>query len=37
MNGFKVNDSQFDLRQIRNAFSLIAGDNEKYIPLKTIV
>ena len=37
MNGFKVKDSEFDLREIRNAFRLIAGDDEKYIPLKTII
>lgn len=37
MNGFKVKDSQFDLREIRNAFHLIAGDDDKYISLKTIV
>lgn len=37
MNGFKVNDSEFDFREIRNAFRLIAGDDDKYIPLKRVV
>lgn len=37
MNGFKVNDSELDLREIRNAFRLIAGDDDKYIPLKRVV
>lgn len=37
MRGFQVNDSDFDLREIKNAFRLIAGDDDKYIPLKNIV
>lgn len=37
MNGFKVKDSDFDLREIRNTFRLIAGDDDKYILLKTII
>jgi hypothetical protein len=37
MEVFKVKNSQFDLRDIRNAFRLIAGDDDKYIPVDKIV
>lgn len=37
MNGFKVSDSEFELKEIRNAFRLIAGDDDKYIPLGRVV
>lgn len=32
-----MTNSEFDLRDIRNAFRLIAGDDDKYIPLDRIV
>ena len=37
MEAFKVTNSEFDLRDIRNAFRLIAGDDDKYISVEKIV
>lgn len=37
MEAFKVTNSEFDLRDIKNAFRLIAGDDDKYIPVEKIV
>jgi hypothetical protein len=37
MEAFKVSNSEYDLRDIRNAFRLIAGDDDKYIPVDKIV
>jgi len=37
MDAFKVTNSQFDLRDVRNAFRLIAQDDDSYIPVDRIV
>jgi hypothetical protein len=37
MDAFKVTNSEYDLRDIRNAFRLIAGDDDRYIPVEKIV
>lgn len=37
MTAFRVTDSEFDLRDIRNAFRLIAGEDDKYIPTAKII
>lgn len=33
MEVFQVKNSPYDLRDIKNAFRLIAGDQDKFIPL----
>lgn len=37
MDVFKVRNSQYDLRDIKNAFRLIAADDDKFIPVSKIV
>lgn len=36
MQVFKVKNSKYDLRDINNAFRLIAGDNDRFIPIQRI-
>ena len=37
MEAFKVTNSEFDLRDIKNAFRLIAGDDDRFIPVEKII
>jgi len=37
MEAFKVTNSEFDLRDIKNAFRLIAGDDDRYIAVDKII
>ena len=37
MEIFRVKTSAYDLRDIKNAFRLIAADEDRYIPIERIV